>query len=459
MMNAQKLNRFRERVGIIDVTDLGSRAKGRPAPNVGIYKRIASEERKAKLEYYACALLINACLLAQVIFASALTALGAGHGSHNQITGLGVANTVVAAILTFTKGSGLPNSLRQYQQLLRKVREYIEQKERDFAQSDCKLGVDLEMQRIKEMYDEARQIHENNDTSTYNKPAVAPGQDKPLATKLTRDQPLSSPKGSDSPIHTLRSPMRAGSEGNEAGDKSEDAHTQVTVTNLTRSISELGLRQIADPYPQTRRLRAVEYRSSSSQQAGVEQASVVMFADMLGMSSVWHSVDTGVRPASTIIDCVGCNYCLLSSYLCVWKPTTVCPQIVSVQLLAIIKSRLSFAADVPGHLLCSPYATTFALSRLLASAAHCSKFPHSEKFSRPIPASPSFCPVKTTFFTMSPPTHPTFQIHSHRQNGGIHRRKRPKIQLLRRCSAAPGIPPYCRRFFRLLSRQQGQPIM
>ena len=269
MTNAQKLNRFRERVGIIDVIDLGSRAKGRPAPNVGICKRIASEERKAKFEYYACALLINACLLAQVIFASALTALGAGHGSHNQITGLGAANTVIAAILTFTKGSGLPNSLRQYQQLLRKVREYIEQRERDFAQSDCKLCVDLEMQRIKEMYDEARQIHENNDPSTYNKPAVAPDQDKPLATKLTHDQPLSSPKGSDSPVHISTRPMRSMSEGDEPVNKSEDAHTEVTVAISARSLSELGLSQIADPYPETRRLRAVEHRSSSSQQTGV----------------------------------------------------------------------------------------------------------------------------------------------------------------------------------------------
>ena len=317
MANAQKLNRFRERVGIIDVIDLGSRAKRRPAPNVGIYKRITSEERKAKLEYYACALLINACLLAQVVFASALTALGAGHGSHNQITGLGAANTAIAAILTFTKGSGLPNSLRQYQQLLRKVREYIEQKERDFAQSDCKLSVDLEMQRIKGMYEEARQIHENNDPSTYNKPAVAPGQDNPSATKLTRDQPLSSAKGSDSPVHILPSPVRAGSEGNIPGDKSEDAQTEVTVTNPMRCLSDLGLSQLADPYPQTRRLRAVEHRSSSSQQAGVEQASVVKFADRLAMSGVWLSMDTGVPSAYTIIDRVCCNHCLLSVYLCV----------------------------------------------------------------------------------------------------------------------------------------------
>ena len=234
--------------------ELGPRATRRPAPNVGIYKRIASEERKARLKYYACALLINTCLLAQVVFATGLTALGAGQGSHAQITALGAVNTVIAAILTFTKGSGLPNSLRQNQQTLRKVREYIEQRERDFAQNDCKLSVDLELQRTHEMYEEARQSHENNDPSTYNKPAIATGKDKPLATKFTHDQPLTSAKGSDSPVHISTRAMRSMSEGNEPGDKSEDAHTEVTVTSSARSLSELGLSQTADPYPQTRRL-------------------------------------------------------------------------------------------------------------------------------------------------------------------------------------------------------------
>ena len=152
-----KLSRFRKRVGIIDVIELGTKATRRPAPNVGIYKRVYSEENTAKVQYYLCALPVNVCLLSQVIFASAVTALGAGNGSHVAIIALGAANTVVAALLTFTKGSGLPNGLRQYQQTLHKVREHIEQRERDFAQLDCKLSLDLEMTKIKQMYDEARQ--------------------------------------------------------------------------------------------------------------------------------------------------------------------------------------------------------------------------------------------------------------------------------------------------------------
>jgi len=151
------LSVFREQIGITDVLELGPRSSKRKAPNIGIYNRVAIEEREAKIQYIFSALLINTCLLAQVVFASALTALGAGNGSHTQITILGAANTVIAALLTFTKGQGLPNRLRQYQCSLRKVREYIEQRERDFAQLDCKLDIGREINCIKEMYEDARQ--------------------------------------------------------------------------------------------------------------------------------------------------------------------------------------------------------------------------------------------------------------------------------------------------------------
>lgn len=152
-----KLSAFRQQVGITDVLESGTRTSKRKASNIGLYNRIAIEEREAKWQYISCALLINTCLLAQIVLASALTALGAGSGSHTQITILGAANTVIAALLTFTKGQGLPNRLRQYQCSLRKVREYIEQRERDFAQLDCKLDLNGEIRVIKGMYEDARQ--------------------------------------------------------------------------------------------------------------------------------------------------------------------------------------------------------------------------------------------------------------------------------------------------------------
>lgn len=187
--STDRLNVFREQVGISDVIELGPPSSRRPATNIGIYNRVAKEEHKAKLQYYASALVINACLLSQVIFASALTALGAGKGSHTQITALGAANTVIAAILTFTKGSGLPNRLRQYQCTLRKVREYIEQRERDFAQLDYQLDVDHEMKLIKGMYEQARQNDENNDPGTYHNPAAPSTANGPLAGKPLLNKP------------------------------------------------------------------------------------------------------------------------------------------------------------------------------------------------------------------------------------------------------------------------------
>ena len=189
--STDRLNVFREQVGISNVIELGPRASKRPALNIGIYNRVATEERKAKLQYYVSALVINVCLLSQVVLASALTALGAGNGSHTQITALGAANTVVAAILTFTKGSGLPNRLRQYQCTLRKVREYIEQRERDFAQLDCQLDLDHEMKIIKGMYEQARVNDENNDPGTYHNPAAASTANGPLAGNTIADEPSS----------------------------------------------------------------------------------------------------------------------------------------------------------------------------------------------------------------------------------------------------------------------------
>ena len=227
--STDRLSVFREQVGISDVVELGPRVSRRPAPNIGIYNRVAIEEHKAKLQYYASALVINACLLSQVIFASALTALGAGQGSHTQITALGAANTVIAAILTFTKGSGLPNRLRQYQCTLRKVREYIEQRERDFAQLECRLDIDHEMQVIKGMYEQARQNDEDNDPGTYHNPTAASTANGPLSGKIQGDmtslvqvpnvhQPASAPATAAGPPHSLpMNPQRTEEDLDNAG--------------------------------------------------------------------------------------------------------------------------------------------------------------------------------------------------------------------------------------------------
>ena len=169
-----RLSLFREAVGITDVMPLIQGEKRRNAENVGIYKRIVDAERSAMHQYYAVACLINTCLLLQIIFASALTALGASGSSHVTITVFGALNTVIAGLLSFTKGQGLPNRLRQYQNTLRKVREYIEQREREFSQLDCTRDLQEEIRSIVAMYNSARENDENNDPSVYRPPAGPP---------------------------------------------------------------------------------------------------------------------------------------------------------------------------------------------------------------------------------------------------------------------------------------------
>ncbi|KAG8530420.1 uncharacterized protein KY384_004922 [Bacidia gigantensis] len=163
-----RLAMFREGVGITDVFSSGPKSWKRITPNLGVYKRVVLAEKHAKIQYYSFAWLINTCLLLQIIFAAILTALGAANGSHIAITAIGAANTVIAGLLSFTKGQGLPNRLRQYQNTLRKVREYIEQPEREFAQFDCQLDLSHEIKAVIAMYEDARKNDEANDPNAYH---------------------------------------------------------------------------------------------------------------------------------------------------------------------------------------------------------------------------------------------------------------------------------------------------
>ena len=88
---------------------------GRPAPNVGIYATVVDNEIKQKKQYMFFSRGINAILGLQIIVAATLTALGAGNGNHAAVTVFGGINTVIAGLLTYLKGSGLPGRLQYFQ--------------------------------------------------------------------------------------------------------------------------------------------------------------------------------------------------------------------------------------------------------------------------------------------------------------------------------------------------------
>ena len=156
-----KLKTFRNLVGIHSLPPDPAHPT-RPAENQGTYKRLVDAEVKARIQYYFSSSLINTCLLAQIVIAAALTALGAANSSHVAITILGSANTVIAGGMTYLKGQGLPERLMQYANGLRKVREYLEERERQFMRSDCQLDVDQETRIILRMYEAVRQKAEDS---------------------------------------------------------------------------------------------------------------------------------------------------------------------------------------------------------------------------------------------------------------------------------------------------------
>ncbi|EGP86916.1 uncharacterized protein MYCGRDRAFT_27514, partial [Zymoseptoria tritici IPO323] len=134
----------------------------RPAPNVGIYSTVCECEIKAKRNYKSSARLINFCYGLQIIVAAALTALGAASASNKAVTAFGAVNTCIAGFLTTIRGSGLPFRLKFFQHEWAKIREYIEQRERDFSYANHGLNVLEEVEKIRAMYDTLRAEIEAN---------------------------------------------------------------------------------------------------------------------------------------------------------------------------------------------------------------------------------------------------------------------------------------------------------
>lgn len=161
----ETLNEFRHYMGIHNDPDLVQ--ADRPVPNLGIYQRVVKAEKLYKDQYKLYSTVINSALGLQIIFGAALTALGAGNGPRSAVTAFGAINTILASILTFLKGSGLPNRMKYYHNELQKVREYIEQREREFARGAIELDLKAEVTVIEEMYEAVKRDIEINTPDAY----------------------------------------------------------------------------------------------------------------------------------------------------------------------------------------------------------------------------------------------------------------------------------------------------
>ena len=188
----EKLIIFRTLMGVGATDELKSLVETdilrRPAPNEGIYARTVRGETINLQRYKVFSLSINVCLGMQIVVAAALTALGAGNGPRALVTAFGAINTVIAGFLTYLKGSGLPQRYKYYSNEWAKVREYIEQRERDFCLEDCTRDVDLEVEIIERMYEDVKSDVEMSGSDSFvsiadqrNRRGVAPGP--PIASK------------------------------------------------------------------------------------------------------------------------------------------------------------------------------------------------------------------------------------------------------------------------------------
>jgi uncharacterized membrane protein len=105
--------------------------------NRGLYDRALASELKNRSLYAISHYIISGMYLLQILLAATFTALSAYQRASNvALTVLGALNTVIAGILAWLTGQGMPNRYRQGRDQFREVVTDIEATERTFAEID-----------------------------------------------------------------------------------------------------------------------------------------------------------------------------------------------------------------------------------------------------------------------------------------------------------------------------------
>lgn len=169
------LDQYRMATGIASHEEhaIGS---SRSAANVGIYMRTVEHETKAKQQHQAVSSVIFTCLALEIVFAATLTAMGAAKVNFIAITVIGAVNTVIAGLLTFLEGSGREHKLRFQANEWEKLREHIEQRERDVASPVFRGDVQELVQAIESMYEDTK--HEIDAVNSNGTGGVSAGQQR-----------------------------------------------------------------------------------------------------------------------------------------------------------------------------------------------------------------------------------------------------------------------------------------
>jgi len=230
------LTLFRLMLGITAHPDLGfEESRARPADNIGLYARVVHSEQVAKDSYKVFSVVINACYFLQIILAAALTALGAANADNKAITAFGAINTVIAGFLTYLKGSGLPARLKYFGNEWKKVREFIEQRERDFSHQGCTLDVYEVVDTIRGMYTTTKREIEINTPDSYNSMTNM----RPPAPAGTESSGIHDVAGKLRTLDTTIQKLKASAE--KTAEK-----TETSVYDAAHAVHEDGKRVLAD---------------------------------------------------------------------------------------------------------------------------------------------------------------------------------------------------------------------
>jgi hypothetical protein len=149
---------------------LPTKAAAKRWRNRGLYDRTLSQDVKNRVLYGMSNYIITLLYLLQILIAAALTGLSAYQQTSSvALTTLGAINTVLAGVLAWLNGQGMPVRFRRARDQYREVVRAIEDAERTFAEIDYvnwppgkRPNPFAERDRLEQMYDEARQDQERN---------------------------------------------------------------------------------------------------------------------------------------------------------------------------------------------------------------------------------------------------------------------------------------------------------
>jgi len=238
-----------------------SRAAAYRHRNRGLYDRCISQDMKMRVMYSFSHYMISFLYLLQILVAATLTGLSSYTNTAGvALTTLGAINTVLAGILAWLNGQGMPVRYRRSRDQFREVVRAIEDAERLFSTIDymdwpegTRPTPAGERDRLFKMYEKARQDQEANYPDTHDdadKSEVA-ATAKTLEAKLEKHKKQKKSKSEEiralqGQVQSLQEQLAKGS-GGAAGvaevTKSEGGEEKVSKGALEEYAQELEMRR------------------------------------------------------------------------------------------------------------------------------------------------------------------------------------------------------------------------